>query len=469
MNGANMEIADGGGVRVYSSLLILEEIMNIINRLEESYLDRRVAPANSSYHSFLSHKADVWLPCHYFDYIGGTGSGGLIAIMLGRLKMNVHESILAFDALLKEVLYHKRWFHHSSLLFWPRAKFNHQILEQAIQRLVSHHGPGVSSLFRSSDFAFDENQCKTIVLAFRRDESSRKRQGTPYLFRTYNKFRFHDTGQRLNRNSGLAHQIPIWQVARATTASPTYFKPVTIDDSQYVSGSFGVNNPSGEICDEVSKMTGSHNVDIILSIGTKGHRVNSLTHHFLELRPGYSRLEIEALGQMEMDEWQAGGPVRTNISSLIGRHRSKKKAATPGQGSQTVIANPDNSLVPIIKKAKINIAEWLLPRNFTAESIRKHTRDYLNRRDVQSQIDTIAKYLVQKRRDRVHNDIERWEKFCYETWYQCNLDGCLEPGEEYTSREALRIHILDKHSDKYSRRDQEALESALDEAQIRVF
>jgi len=58
---------DGGGVRGLSSLLILREIMETIER----ETDADGTP----------------LPCEYFDLIGGTGSGGLIAIMLGRLGM----------------------------------------------------------------------------------------------------------------------------------------------------------------------------------------------------------------------------------------------------------------------------------------------------------------------------------------------------------------------------------------------
>ena len=37
-------------------------------------------------------------PCEYFDLIGGTGTGGLIAIMLGRLRMVYQESFALISA-----------------------------------------------------------------------------------------------------------------------------------------------------------------------------------------------------------------------------------------------------------------------------------------------------------------------------------------------------------------------------------
>ena len=58
---------DGGGVRGLSSLLILRDIMDDIG-------DRTEA-------------SETPMPCEYFDLIGGTCAGGLIAIMLGLLGM----------------------------------------------------------------------------------------------------------------------------------------------------------------------------------------------------------------------------------------------------------------------------------------------------------------------------------------------------------------------------------------------
>jgi patatin-like phospholipase/acyl hydrolase len=42
-------------------------------------------------------------PCEVFDMIGGTSTGGLVAIMLGRLKMSVEEVIDEYCNVSKEV------------------------------------------------------------------------------------------------------------------------------------------------------------------------------------------------------------------------------------------------------------------------------------------------------------------------------------------------------------------------------
>jgi patatin-like phospholipase/acyl hydrolase len=70
---------DGGGVRGLSSLLILREIMEDIERRTDA--------------------DETPLPCEYFDLIGGTSTGGLIAIMLGRLGMvNTRDDLADYRA-----------------------------------------------------------------------------------------------------------------------------------------------------------------------------------------------------------------------------------------------------------------------------------------------------------------------------------------------------------------------------------
>ncbi|KAG8752763.1 hypothetical protein FRC12_011802 [Ceratobasidium sp. 428] len=65
--------ADGGGARGLSSLLILHEIMKRIQKIEGL--------------------SDVPDPEEYFDLMGGTGTGGIIVSMVGRLRMSTELAI----------------------------------------------------------------------------------------------------------------------------------------------------------------------------------------------------------------------------------------------------------------------------------------------------------------------------------------------------------------------------------------
>src|ERR1700710_1663857 len=65
---------DGGGVRGYSMLIILQELMHRTFVETEGRAPKQ-------------HETPK--PCDHFDLIAGTGTGGLIAIMLGRLRLDL--------------------------------------------------------------------------------------------------------------------------------------------------------------------------------------------------------------------------------------------------------------------------------------------------------------------------------------------------------------------------------------------
>jgi hypothetical protein len=57
-------LSDGGGIRGYSSLLIMERLMDEIGRIK--------SPTETDDH----YGSTRLRPCHYFDYMFGTSTGG---------------------------------------------------------------------------------------------------------------------------------------------------------------------------------------------------------------------------------------------------------------------------------------------------------------------------------------------------------------------------------------------------------
>ena len=328
----------------------------------------------------------------------------------------------------------------------------------------------------------------------------------PYIFRTYKNL--HQHPQILKRNPDLAHDIPIWEVARATSAAPTYFEPIKIDGLEYIDGGFGANNPSNELYREVRKM---HNgstkaVRILISVGTgvndsfnrftdktglhrylhylyfmkKWMTDSEAIHDSMKETAGthsfeYCRLNVnQGVGDMKLDEWKTRGKLRIGIGNLIGRLR----------GSSTVKKNPTQhpSHLETLNEKTVNetdfangestprIPEWFQERNKTIEAITKHTTEYLKDPRIQKELDDSAQLLVDGRRLRVQKDKNRWERTCYGAWYQCTQDQCLRGAKEYKNEEKIRKHLLDKHRDVFTTdpKDEEKLDKALLEAKMIV-
>ena len=135
---------DGGGVRGLSTLCILKGLMTRLNN------QRRDAGLPSV------------KPCEIFDLIGGTSTGGyvgnhvarestntarLIAIMLGRLEMDVDECITAYNRLMTAVFKEKSGWLPVSWTGRVKARFDSRKLKSVVEEVVNDKGALATDAF----------------------------------------------------------------------------------------------------------------------------------------------------------------------------------------------------------------------------------------------------------------------------------------------------------------------------------
>jgi len=204
-------------------------------------------------------------PCEYFDLIGGTSTGGIIAIMLGPLRMTVVECIRSYKDMAARAFTPVAKERSSSRSPWnlwrcltsciphlparPTGAFSGVELAEAVKEIVArHHRTGnPEALFA------DTSCCKTTVLAVTKENVA----ALPTKFRTYN------IGNDLE-------ECKIWEVARATSAATTFFPSIFCgrDSIEYIDAGFGHNNPTEVLLSEARDEFPGLIIDCVLSIGT---------------------------------------------------------------------------------------------------------------------------------------------------------------------------------------------------------
>ncbi|KAI4738404.1 phospholipase, patatin family protein [Aureobasidium sp. EXF-12298] len=239
MPGRNLNLLslDGGGVRGLSSLYILQRIMVSID------------PDNPP------------KPCDYFDIIGGTSTGGLIAIMLGRLEMSIDECIKAYTDLSEDVFHKKRRI-PTGIKGDLKERYDSGALELAVKKILKQRNLDENALFKSpGGTKVGETSEATLLRTWHTI------RGDPDLYRT----------------------VRIWEAARATSAASTFFDSISIGvpGQRFLDEGTGVNNPVRHIWGEAAdllprKETLLDNLGCLVSIGT-GH-------------PGYKPFEETVLG-----------------------------------------------------------------------------------------------------------------------------------------------------------------------------
>ncbi|KAK7513046.1 acyl transferase/acyl hydrolase/lysophospholipase [Phyllosticta citriasiana] len=120
---------DGGGVRGLSSLMVLDDLMENI-ALEEKRLGLR--PTNDN---------EPLKPCDYFDLIGGTSTGGIIAILLGRLQLDVKTCLTIYTELAEQIFKNDRSFNFAGMKVpVGKTRFSGAVLENAIKKALATLG-----------------------------------------------------------------------------------------------------------------------------------------------------------------------------------------------------------------------------------------------------------------------------------------------------------------------------------------
>lgn len=254
---------DGGGIRGYSSLLILQALMGRIAQWERTL-------------GGPSQNEDQLLPCHYFDYIYGTSTGGLIGTMLGRLRMSVPQCMEIYREVGERLFGRRRGY--VPLM----TKYHHGPLISAVKEIIQAHckqHPGLDECdgedWHPWHLAIDNradvnlsHMCNSICLAAvpngRIDEA--------FMLRTYD-HRYVDVPNWITPYNEGATKLKIWQVTRATTAAPFYFDQLDAslegEPWSFKDGGIRENNPSGAAWSEFVSMYGEHkDPALLLSIGT---------------------------------------------------------------------------------------------------------------------------------------------------------------------------------------------------------
>ncbi|KAL2119556.1 hypothetical protein VTJ04DRAFT_6517 [Mycothermus thermophilus] len=434
---------DGGGIRGFSSLIILRALMREINRLELA----TDPPAPSSAHTpriprdlIPDHvyREGEYLPCHYFDYIAGTSLGGLVAIMLGMFGMNVEDVITEFrrqhDAILLPmaatddssvasvidlpIVYNRRntWPIKQTRAFFdafarfaaaattPRTNTGTSFSSAASSSSSSatcapttaaHSSAAVSSASRahsssqvstaSTEFRKDVFKCQTLAWCSEvkrsRGPGKNKTQVRPYAFCSFAEDESED-----------APSITIPEVAKAITNPSRFsFKPFQLGHGHFVDGSRLVRDPTLEVLKELSELFDetdlekSPPIDLLLSLGSD-----------------------------EQHSW-----IYEKLRSFL-----PLSSATPNKEQQAEeIRNAKDRAYSHYHRFEVPAIKLGWRRKSYLEEIERATEAWLAEPQQKELIIKYATMLVERRRFRAQT--ARWETFALGVRYVCFHKGCI--------------------------------------------
>ncbi|OTA61064.1 FabD/lysophospholipase-like protein [Hypoxylon sp. EC38] len=456
---------DGGGIRGYYSLLFVQRLMHYIEQEENergptsgigaSHLgeQKRVtsfSPCDEPRDvSHLGTCYTPFLPCHYFDYIAGTSTGGLIAIMLGRFRMTVDDCIYEYRHLAGSVFGRPRYFHAMNCLI-SRCKYNTKKFEQVITNVIMRRMEQGRLNPQNVPFVTDYGLCRVFVIANRVD--SNRVVNEHRFFRSYEvNIRPRLLSRQMSfienfkaKDSRGPGDVYVWQVARATTAAPMYFEPLELITGTKVTrgpiispfnrticnslrterledGGLGTaNNPSKEMYDELMwQIPTNMAVSTFVSVGTARPIRRTTGLEFYRV----IRAEIDRIGDPE--------PTHQHMEGLA----AKKQTLSYFRFNE-----PDGL-------AGVEFDTWQ-PKATGQDTIAKMTASFntlVGRAAMVKYMRKCAKELVTARRARVEASMTKWERFALGRYFCCDVEDCSDDGPREIDEAGFRFHLRERH------------------------
>ncbi|KAF3317983.1 hypothetical protein TWF173_009804 [Orbilia oligospora] len=421
----------GGGIRGLSSLIVLSDFMKRLNR------------------SRL--KDDQLEPWQLFDLIGGTSTGGLIAIMLGRLRMSIDECIADWVELSKKIFQPKhRKFNLLRVVDFLKAngRFDAEILEAGIKeiikkRLSRRYGAAEEEEEEESTEALEEtllwdqydDGCKVFVCAIKGEDKM------PVFLRSY------DNEKQSDHYSA---DIKIWEACRATSAATTFFDRFERTSQgvrqTFVDGAFAYNNPVSRVYQEAIDLWGDKE-SLLISIGTGDKPDSSMTGGLKSLLVGIVDIvlatdkEDREFKEEHLDLIDAGLFYRFNVPGIarIGIEEYKKLDEISAV-TKSHLSRPDTNR-SMKFYSEIEISAYNPDRQEVGALLRNIYRrtyaysEYLE--SIPTRLDGTGEWLFNNQEYRAWRDLDEHMVL----WVTAN-PGC---GKTVTAKEAVKR--LDKPED----------------------
>ncbi|KAF3040507.1 hypothetical protein E8E12_007184 [Didymella heteroderae] len=328
-----------------------------------------------------------------------------------------------------------RWISQRNIGIVPWYKYDAQAMSAAFEKVTNRRG-------EVPDPRLDRKQqrmiktktgtCSMFATTFRKriteTPGGKKGSGSEtklHLLRSYDHHGSPDDDDTSwIRNFGDAEPLHIWEVARAATAAPMYFKQILISNDRekrekvyYSDGGFGhTNNPTDlgieelELLHTQGGVTGT--LGAIVSIGT-------------------ARAEVEQSGDGILNKVREAFR-RSTDPQVVAKSIKRRNLTTYWR------LNDEEGL-------DIELDDWK-PNKFTDnpghETLNKINTGFLkwaHDRDNSEMVKACAKELVRRRITRT-GDPTRWQRFATAAEFQCKRNGCGNPRFEY-------LHRFEAHCD----------------------